>query len=45
MYGSVCVCVCVGCVEMADDRLCERGVYERAVCERAGGSVVHARMS
>ena len=29
--------VCVSCVEMVEDRLCERGTYERAVCERAVG--------
>ena len=26
--------VCVSFVEMVEDRLCERGTYERVVCER-----------
>ena len=30
----MCVCACVSRVE---DRLCERGAYERVVCERAVG--------
>jgi len=33
----VCEKVCVTCVEMVEDRLCERGAYERVACERAVG--------
>ena len=29
--------LCVSCAEMVEDRSCERGTYERVVCERAGG--------